>query len=76
MNEGLKFQKTVKVGEIQTGRGFDLVVILDRTASQYPLKLYKKFYDGGWRRKKVNEFDNLVTTMQYMTAIIAGQIPV
>ena len=69
-------QKTIKIADIQSFHAFDLVVILDRTAQQNPLKVYKKWFDAGWHRKKINEFSDMVTAMRYMTGIIQGQIKV
>ena len=69
-------RRTVTVANVQTGRGFDLIVILDRAAHMF--KIYKKWYeynsetDFGWHRKKVNEYTNLVDCMTYMTNVIAG----
>ena len=74
-----KSQKTAKIAEIQTGRGFDVVVILDRKEGvKYPLKVYKKQYQymRGWSRKKINEFGDMVTTLRYIEGIVSGQIPV
>jgi len=72
-----KSQKTAKIADIQTGHGFDIVVILDRREGiKFPLKVYKTFYEGGWRKKKVNEFGDMVTTLRYITGIVSGQIKV
>ena len=36
----------------------DYFCILDSTAHTNPYKLYEKWYDSGWHRKKVVEFGN------------------
>ena len=80
--ERMAKRKTQKIAEIQTGRGFDLIVIKDLTGSKYPLKVYKHWYEYhgdrcyGWHKKKLHEFGDMVTAMRYMTGVISGQIPV
>ena len=68
-------QQTTKIADINTLRGFDLVVIFERKPQPFPLKVYKQWYDCGWHRKKVNQFGDMVTAMRYMTGVIAGQVP-
>ena len=72
----MKEQRTFKVADIQTGRGFDLVVILDKKAKTFPLKVYKSYYSNGYHKIKINEFGDMVTAMRYMTHIISGGITV
>ena len=75
-------QKTTKIAEINSLRGFDLIVVFERKPQQFPLKVYKKWYEYtgpdsfGWHRKKINEFWDMVTAMRYMTGVISGQIKV
>lgn len=63
-----KEQKTRKVMEMDYNDKW-YVCIEDSTANTNPYKLYEKWYDGGWHRKKVIEFGNFDSILFYLLQI-------
>ena len=64
--------KTHKVAETEIGNGRTLQVIRDYTRKEKPLLVYEAYYDGGWRRRKVAEFDNIGTALRCLARIAEG----
>lgn len=42
------------------------ICILDTTAKRNPYKIYRKWYDDGWHRKKVNEYGDFQSVLWYI----------
>lgn len=68
--------KTHKVAEAEIGHGYTLQVIRDYTRKKKPLLMYVAYYDGGWRRRKLLEFDKLETALRHMARVVEeGVLP-
>ena len=67
-------QKTHKVADIEIGNGYTLQVVRDYTRKQFPFLVYVAYYDAGWKRRKINEFGDMVTAMRYMTGVVEGRV--
>lgn len=48
------------------------VVIKDDSAKFNPYKVYNKWYDGGWHRKKLTEYGDLQSVLWYLLQIEYG----
>lgn len=57
--------KTRKVMELQyNGAGY--ICILDMTTQRNPYKLYRKWYDMGWHRKKIVEYGDMDSVLFHL----------
>ena len=64
--------KTHKVADVEVGNGYTLQVVRDYTRMKKPLLVYVAYWDRGWKRRKVDEFDSMVDALKYMVTIVAG----
>ena len=46
--------------------GYYYVVIRDSTAKANPYKVYRRWYDCGWHRKKMVEYANFESVLFYL----------
>lgn len=66
--------KTRKIMEMND-RNNHYICILDTTAKHNPYKIYRKWYDDGWHRKKVNEYGDFQSVLWYILQTVYG-VPV
>ncbi len=53
-------------------RGIRYVCIYDSTAKRNPYKLYRKWYDMGWHRKKETEYDDFQSVLWHILQTAYG----
>ena len=64
----MKTRKVVEMNDF----GFRIVVIMDTTAKRNPYKIYQKWYDHGWHRKKLNEYADFQSVLWYILQTVYG----
>lgn len=57
--------KTRKVMEISV-EGKHFVCVYDETKESNRYILYEKWWDSGWHRRKIVEYDNFVSVLEYL----------
>lgn len=57
--------KTRKVMELQYN-GAWYICILDMTTQHNPYKLYRKWWDGGWHRRKIVEYGDMDSVLFHL----------
>lgn len=58
-------KKTRKVLDINV-EGIWWICVFDLRAKTNPYKLYRKWYENGWHRKKVEEYGNFVSVLCHL----------
>lgn len=66
LQKGKRMAKTSKVMEV-TIKETRYLVIKDNTAVRNPYKVFRKWYDTGWHRSKVTEYEDLESVLRTLT---------
>lgn len=63
--------KTHKVLELNE-KGMHIVCIYHSTTNRNPYKVYRKWYDKGWHRKKLTEYQDFSSVLAELLQVVYG----